>query len=99
MAKINDNVSAIKDFIKGLINKDMDADTIRSYNDILGKADEIIGEYDGLEKELVSTKDIVVNLVKTQGNANPPKDPITPDQEKQPRSLEEIAKDKINGGK
>ena len=99
MAKINDNVSAIKDFIRGLINKDMDADTIKSYNDILGKADEIIGEYDGLEKELVSTKDIVVHLVKTQGNDNPPKDPTKPDQEKQPRSLEEIARDKINGGK
>ena len=98
MRKINDNVSAIKDFIKGLINKDMDADTIKSYNDILGKADEIIGEYDGLEKELVSTKDIVVHLVKTQGNDNPPKDP-TIQEEKQPRSLEEIARDKINGGK
>ena len=94
---MKEKVEKIKEFLKGLINTDMDTETINKYNEIIGQVDAILDEHNGLEKELVSAKDTIVNLVKTQGNSNPPQDP-TP-QEKQPRGLEEIAQSISNGGK
>ena len=94
---MKEKVELIKEFLKNHITSDMDTETIKSYNDMIEQADAILDEHNDLEKELVSAKDTIVKLVKTQGNSNPPSDP-TP-QEKQPRGLEEIAESISNGGK
>lgn len=84
----------VRAFIKGLISSDMSAEDIDKHQKVLDTLDEIDKEEDSYTNEINVCKDKIVSLIKTEGTANPPQD----EGNKQPRSLEEIAKS-ISGGK
>ena len=74
----------------------MSAEDIDKHQKMLNQLDEIDKEEESYTKEIGECKDKIVSLIKTEGTANPPQDG---EGNKQPRSLEEIAKSIANGGK
>ena len=93
---IKSKTKEVRDFITGLINSDMSTEDIEKHQKMLSKLDEIDKEEESLTQEINSCKDKIVSLIKTEGSANPPQDG---EGNKNPRSLEEIAKSIANGGK
>lgn len=89
---IKEKTTAVKDFLKGLITKEMSTEEIDKYQNAISQLDEVEKEEESYTKEISECKDKIVSMVKSQGNANPPQD------EKKPRTLEEITND-LYGGK
>ena len=92
--KIQELIENLKSTLKDSIKDDMDVGTINKINQSIQDCDEILNEHSKVESELGECKNTIIKLVKTQGDANPPKETIP--QEQQPRSLEEIARQTIS---
>lgn len=98
MEKIATNINLVKDFIKGKINNEMSSEELDSFNKVLGACDEILTADTSRDNEVNSLKDVIVKSVKNSGDSKPPKDELD-NNEKKPRTLEEIANDIKSGGK
>ena len=93
---IKEKTKVVKEFLKSHITKDMKTEDIEKYQQMIQHLDDIDGEEDTYTKEISDCKDKIVSLIKNEGSANPPQD----EQEKQPRSLKEIAESiSKDGGK
>ena len=92
---IKSKTEEVRAFIKGLINKDMSSEDIEKHQKMLDNLDAIDKDEESYTKEINSCKDKIVSLIKSEGSANPPQE----EENKKPRSLEEIAKSISNGGK
>ena len=93
MAKIKEITSDIRAYLQEITTKDMTAEQLEKHNRMISRLDEADKEEDAYAKEISDCKDIIVGKIKSQGSAVPPQE------EKKPRSLEEIAQDILNGGK
>lgn len=91
-----DSTGKLRDFIKGLMTNEMETSELQKCQEMLGELDSIDSNEEQYKQDLTDCKDQIVKLVKSQGTSNTPKDEIG---EPQPRSLEDIAKSVINGGK
>lgn len=90
---MKERTSVLKAYLQELMTKEWSAEQISKHNEMLAELDELDKEEEAYKKEIADCKDIIVSSVKSQGNGNPPQE------EKKSRSLEEIAKDMLNGGK
>lgn len=88
---IKERTSNIREFIKGLITKEMSTEEISKCESMISELDEMDKEEDSYQSEISSCKDKIVSLVKSQGNDTPPQE------EKKPRTLEEISNDLFGG--
>lgn len=98
MPKVEQTLNDLKNFVNSLITTDLSTDKITEYNGVITKIDEAIVEDKKTNDDLIKAKDVIVNMVKTQGSSEKPKDE-SGGEAKTPRSLEQIAKDLISGGK
>lgn len=89
---IKETTSKLREYLQSIMTKDMSAEELEKHQTALSSLDSLDNEEESYQNEIASCKDQIVRLVKSQGNANPPKE------EQQPRSLEEIA-NAITGGK
>lgn len=89
---MKESTNKIREYLNGLITKEMSAEQLEKHQEMLGELDKIDTAEDTYNKEIDDCKDQIVKLVKSQGTANPPQDGP-----KQPRSLEEIATAIIGG--
>lgn len=96
MDKIATNINLVKDFLKGKINNEMSSEELDSYNKMLGACDEVLNADTSRDNEVSSLKDVIIRSVQTTGDSKPPKEE---QEEKKPRTLEEIANDVKSGGK
>lgn len=86
----------IQAFIKSLITNETPVDDVNKYQEMVKELSTIDDEIESTNHELNKCKDKIVELVNSQGDATPPKEP---NGNQTPRSLEEIAQSVINGGK
>ena len=94
--KIKSSTQALREFLTGAIKPDMEKSEIDAYQNIIKELDNIESEDDARDKELVECKEVIINQVKRSGSGDKPKETES-EQEKEPRSLEEIANDKFGG--
>ena len=90
---INEQIDRLKNSISSQINSDTSPEQIEALKGLNTDIEAIEQSYQQLEAENAKFRDTIVRMVMTQGNAEPPKDE---NQEKQPRSIEEIMADKLN---
>lgn len=88
---IKEKIELLKSFLTEQINSDMDADTLKAYQDHIQVCDEALVEDKAVKDEILDYKNTIIKMVKSSGSSEKPKE-IT-DTETQPRSLEEIAID------
>lgn len=89
---MKEKTSALRAYLQELTTKEMSAEQLEKHNQMLALFDEIDKEDEANVKEIQDCKNIIVSNIKSQGSA------AAPQEEKKPRSLEEIAKDMLNNG-
>ena len=97
MPDVKTSLNNVKVYLQGLIKEDSSVEEINAINEQIQGIDESLAEYKKTSDELVSAKDTIIKIVKTSGSSEEPQDPNP--QAKEARSLEQIARDMINGGK
>ena len=91
--KIKESTQKVKEFITSLISADMSKETIDKHQAMLTELDSIVAEDDAKDKELIECKEVIIKQVKTQGSRDDSHD----NEPKEPRSLEEIAREVVGG--
>ena len=88
---LKEKIETLKNFLTEHINADMDADTLKAYQDHIKVCDDALVEDKAVQDEILDYKNTIIKMVKSSGSSEKPAD-LT-ETETQPRSLEEIAQD------
>ena len=91
---MKEKTKALREYLQSLTTKEMNAEQLEKHNNMISSLDEIDKDEDAYVKEIADCKDIIVSKIKSQGTSTPPKD----EQDKKPRTLEEIARETLNAG-
>ena len=91
---IKEKIEQLKNFLTGHINSDMDAETLKAFQDQIQVCDDALVEDKAVQDEILDYKNTIIKMVKSSGSSEQPRE-IT-DTETQPRTLEEIALDYKN---
>ena len=94
MAKINDLIANFKEKLNEGLSKDSSAEDIKKVDGLKAQLDEIENEANITLKEKADVTEMYIKSMKNQGSEDKPKD-----ENKEPRSLEEIAKDVVEQDK
>ena len=85
---IQDKIKALKESHHSKLTKDSTAEEIKADEDFAKALDDIEQDYNQVVKDKQEVTDLYIKASKGQGSATPPKE-----ENKEPRSLEEIGKD------
>ena len=91
---IQAKINGLKERLHSTLTKDSTPEQIKEVEAREKELDELATEYDKVVKEKQEVTDLYIKASKNQGSKDAPSE-----EEKQPRSLEEIANEEINKGK